>query len=191
MSHEITRAEIPLGSLVVEGFLLSDGSYRMSQQQAAMAIGEAPVYALRFLQSKDAKSLLGKGYTDYTPESLPIPTAEGARGESRINALPLEVVSAYWLYRAYKGNKQALMLCMTLMTETLERRFDSAFGITRSEEERDQRLGARLSDRDLEAIGMLLAEEDDLRREVAELRRQLKEFGADPYALPIDEGGDV
>ncbi|MEP1079631.1 hypothetical protein NDI52_29925 [Leptolyngbya sp. PL-A3] len=69
-------------------------------------------------------------------------------------------------------------------------RFDAAFGITWSEDERDQQLSARLSDRDLEAIGMLLAEDDDLRRENIKLRWQLAEFGADPYALPGDEGGD-
>ena len=187
MSDEITRSEIPIGSLVVDGFRLSDGSYRMSQKQAAEAIGEAPVYALRFLRSSDAKTLLGEGYTDYTPDSFAIPTQEGQRGESRINALPLEIVSAYWLYRTFQGNKQALLLSIALMTETLERRFDAAFGVARSEEERDQRLSDRLSNRDLEAIGLLLAEDDDLRREVEDLQQRLIKLGEDPYQLPGDE----
>ncbi|MGG6298125.1 hypothetical protein ACQ4M4_27340 [Leptolyngbya sp. AN02str] len=182
--NEITRADISIGSIVVDGFRLADGSYRMSQQQAAEAIGEPAVYALRFLRSRDSKDALGEDYTDYTPESLPVPTKEGARGESRINALPIEVVVAYWMYRSYKGNRRAFMLSIALMAETLERRFDAAFGVSRSEDDRNQKFSDRLSDRELEALGMMLAQDDDLRRENAELRRILQENGLDPYQLP-------
>ena len=59
--------------------------------------------------------------------------------------------------------------------------------MARSEEERDQRLSDRLSNRDLEAIGMLLAEDDDLRREVEDLRQRLIKLGEDPYQLPGSE----
>jgi len=45
------------------------------------------------------------------------------RGGSRICALPLEVIGAYWLWQAARGNKQALSLVMALLTETLERRY--------------------------------------------------------------------
>ena len=60
------RAIVRIGDLEVEGFMLPDGSYRMSQAQSAEVIEEAPVYALRFLRSKDSKALLEEAYTDYT-----------------------------------------------------------------------------------------------------------------------------
>ena len=186
MSDKATRTEITIGSYSIEGFMLPDGSYTLSQTQAAEVVGEPEINARRFLTSRGIKALLGE---DYTPDTFEIQSSpEQGRGASRIRGLPLEIVSAYWLWQSYKGNKQALALCMALMTETLERRFDTAFGISRSEEERDQRLSDRLSSRDLEAIGMLLAEDDDLRRENAELRQQLTELGADPYELPGDDG---
>ena len=70
--------------------MLPDGSYRMAQNQAASAIREDPVYALRLLRSKDSKSLLGESFTDYEPESIEIQPDTGKRGQSCINALPLE-----------------------------------------------------------------------------------------------------
>jgi hypothetical protein len=104
------RATIPIGTIEIEGFMLSDGSHRMSQAQAASVIGESPVYALRFLKAKDSKALLREGCTDYIPESIEIESDPGKRGQSRTNALPLSVVSIHWLYRSYRGNKQALVL---------------------------------------------------------------------------------
>jgi hypothetical protein len=120
------RATVQIGPLSVDGFQMPDGSYRMSQAGAAKAISESPVYALRFLTSKDSKALLGEAYTDYTPEPIEVEATQGDRGQTRINALPLEVVSAYWLYRAFKGNKAAFTLTWALIQETLERRFDKA-----------------------------------------------------------------
>ncbi|MEG4577414.1 hypothetical protein QUA56_32815 [Microcoleus sp. N3A4] len=64
----------------------------------------------------------------------------GQRGQTRINALPLDVVTAYWLTRAYKGNRKAFLLSWTLLTESLERRFDEAFGVTRTPQERNELL---------------------------------------------------
>jgi hypothetical protein len=98
-SVKASRAIVQIGSIQVDGFMLPDGSYRMSQAQAAEAIEEPPVYALRFLRSKDSKALLEETYTDYTPESVEVEPESGKRGQTRINALPLEVVSAYWLTR--------------------------------------------------------------------------------------------
>lgn len=182
-SVKATRATVPVGSLTVDGFMLPDGSYRMSQAQAAQAIEESPVYALRFLQSKDSRALLGEAYTDYTPESVEVESEPGNRGQTRINALPLEVVTAYWLTRAYKGNKKAFVLSWALLTETLERRFDSAFNITRAESERDEILIQRAQqlEQDLALLGEAYALQDDERREL-EIWRQLgEEQGINPW----------
>lgn len=185
-STKATRAPIQIATLAVDGFMLPDGAYRMSQAQAAEAIEEPPVYALRFLQSKDSKALLGDAYTDYTPESLEVEPEPGKRGQTRINALPLEVVSAYWLTRAIRGNRKAFLLSWALLTESLERRFDAAFGVARSESERDDRLSGRIQqlEQDLERLGQGFAIEDLVLQERDYFERLLRDNGIDPWGLP-------
>ncbi len=178
-----TRATVQIGALTVDGFQLPSGDYRMSQAQASEAIGDPPVYALRFLRSNDSKALLGEGYTDYTPDTIEVESEEGKRGQTRINALPLPVVTAYWLYRSHRGNKQALSLVWALLTESLERRFDAAFGVTRTEQERDEVLAARVQqlESDLARLGEGFALDDFTRQERDYFERLLRENGIDPY----------
>ena len=194
-STKATRATVTIGTLSVEGFRMPNGDYRMSQQQAAESIGDAPVYALRFLASKNSKALLGEAYTDYKPESIEVENESGGRGQTRINALPIEVVSAYWLFRSHQGSKEAFTLSWALITESLERRFDSAFGLTRTDQERDDRLSSRIQqlERDLTQLGdayaldevtplQLEAVRDELRHkddEITRLRNALAERGID------------
>ncbi len=148
-----TRATVTIGSLPIDGFMLPDGSYRVSQTQAAEAVGLTERNAREFLQSKALKSLMGEGYTDQKTEIEP--DESQGRGGTRINAIPIEVVGKYWLWQASKGNKKALALVDALMTETIERRFDVAFGVTRTEQERDDRLTNRIQqlEQDLTALG--------------------------------------
>lgn len=180
------RRPVNIGNIGVQGYQMPDGSYRMSQANAADAIEEPPVYALRFLQSKDSKALLGERYTDYTPEQIEVESDPGKRGQTRINALPLDVVSAYWLYRSYRGNKKAFALCLALMTETLERRFDAAFGVSRTNEEYDQRLSDRVEQlqSDLDRLGEAFAESDILREENSRLKDQVRRLGEEPWQIP-------
>ncbi|MFZ4664859.1 MAG: hypothetical protein ACOYME_00350 [Prochlorotrichaceae cyanobacterium] len=89
----------------------------------------------------------------------------------------------YWLYQAFRGNKQAISLCVALMTETLERRFDSAFGVSRSEQERDQRLSDRLQrlQQDLDRLGEGFALDDLIRQERDRFEQKLIDHGIDPW----------
>ncbi len=187
-SVRAVRAAVQIGSLTVEGFMLPDGSYRMSQTQAAECVGLSERNAREFLQSKALKSLLGEGYTPANSEIEP--DAEQVRGGSRIRALPLEVVGAYWLWQAARGNKQALSLVMALLTETLERRFDNAFDVTRTELERNELLSQRV--RQLERdISEAFWVDDEIRIERDHYERLLRENGIEPWGLPGsgDESG--
>lgn len=141
------------------------------------------------MESKAFKSLLGEGYTDYTPEQIEIEPEPGRRGQSRFNALPLEVATAYWVNQCFQGNKQALALVMALATETLERRFDTAFGVTRSEQERNERLQERIQqlETDLSNLGEAFAMDDQIRSERDYLERLLLQHGIDPWALPDEQ----
>jgi len=42
----------------------------------------------------------------YTPDTIEIESSEEVRGQSRFNALPLEVVTAYWLTQAGEGTNR-------------------------------------------------------------------------------------
>ena len=178
-----TYARITIGSLTVDAYMLPDGGYRMSQTQTAEAIGLAEVSARRFLGSKAIKGLLGKGYT---PDTLAVEKGDSKRGGRRINALPLEVVSAFWLQQCIKGNKKAIALTMALLTESLERRFDSAFGVERSEEAYNTLLFNRVESLETD-VDAAYAVADDMARENQELWFYIRANNL-PGPYQIEEG---
>ena len=175
-SIKATRATVAVGGLTVDAFMLPDGSYRMSQTQAAEAVGKDEINARRFLTSKSINAIRGKGYTPDSIES----------GQTRFNALPLDVVTAYWLYQSSQSNKQALALVWALLSESLERRFDNAFGVVRTEQERNDATTARIKalEKDLANLGEGFEIDADKDREIAYLTSLLKENGIEPYGLP-------
>ncbi len=184
-SVKATRAAVTIGSLTVDGFMLPDGSYRMSQTQAAECIGDDPVYARNFLTSKTFKALRGERYT---PETFEVDASNQARGQTRIQGWDLDVVFAYWTYRCFKGNKAAFALILALGTETLERRFDNAFGVSRTEQERDEQISQRLQqlEKDLTRLGETYALNDDIQRERDYFEKLLRENGIDPWEKPSE-----
>jgi hypothetical protein len=56
-SVRTVRASMPIGSVTVDGFMLPNGSYRMSQTQVAECVEKPEIYTRRFLDSKTLKSL--------------------------------------------------------------------------------------------------------------------------------------
>jgi hypothetical protein len=184
-SIKATRADVQIGALTVDGFMLPDGSYRMSQTQAAESVDRPEINARRFLTSRAINALLGGGYT---PDTIEIDEAQ-ARGRGRFNALPLEVVSAYWLNQASQGNQKAYALIWALLTESLERRFDTAFGVDRTEQERNDRLIATVEqlERQLTRLGEAYGMGDEARDQLAYLNRWLEERGLDPWEIRESE----
>lgn len=176
---KVVRASVQIGSLVVDGFMLPDGGYRMSQTQAAECIKDDPIYARNFLVSKDAKPLLGKGFT---PEPFEVDSTGQVRGQTRIQGWLLKVVYAYWVYRCYKGSKQAFNLVIALGTESLERRFDTAFGVTRTEGERNDLLSERIQELEADFREAFWVD-DKARIERDHYERLLKEHGIDPWEI--------
>ena len=186
-SIKATRATVAIGSLPVDGYMLPDGSYRMSQTQAAETVGKEEFNARDFLASKTFKRLSGEGYTD--GKITEIESESQTRGQSRFRALPLEVVVIYWVYQCYRGNKQAFSLLIALATDSLERRFDDAFGVARTEQERNDATTARIKalEKDLDNLGEGFAIDADKDREIAYLTSLLKENGIEPYGLPSSD----
>lgn len=182
-SIKATRASVQIGALEVDGFMLPDGSYRMSQTQTAECVGMTERNAREFLDSKTFKRLTDE---DYTPAIFEIESETQTRGQSRFRALPLEVVVIYWVYQCYRGNKQAFNLLVALATETLERRFDTAFGVTHTEQERNERLQERIRQLETEfsQLGEAFAIDDQIRSERDYFESLLLQHGIDPWALP-------
>jgi hypothetical protein len=183
-SVKATRATVTIGSIIIEGFMLPDGAYRMSQTQAAEIIQLTERNAREFLDSKTFKRLTGEAYT---PAIFEIEAGDQQRGQSRFRGLPLAVVVIYWTYQCYRGNQQARDLLVALATETLERRFDRAFGVARSEDEWDQRLAdGVIAQLENDLSGAFEEADTALSREKL-LEQQLRELGVEPWALPEGE----
>lgn len=208
-SIKATRASVRIGALEVDGFMLPDGSYRMSLSQAAECVEKTAQGISNFLKSKTLKRLLAEagGISNflhsatvealsddtYTPDQFLVDIGdEGSQGQTRIRGVRIEIVSLYWHWESFRGNKRAFILVTGLLTETLERRFDVAFGVTRTETEWNERLIQRNQqlERALAELGEAFTIEDDIRRERDYFERLLLQHGIDPWTLPNTEEHD-
>lgn len=107
-SIRATRASVQIGSLEVDGFMLPDGSYRMSLTQAAECVEKTAQGISNFLKSKTLKRLLGEaeGISNfwqstavdalsgdtYNPELFLVDIGDtGSQGQTRIRGVHLEV----------------------------------------------------------------------------------------------------
>jgi len=128
------RATIELGDRILQVFQLPDGEYGLSQTQVGELPGKDENYVRKFLGSKSPEAL---PYKNFTPVKLPV---EGER--TRINLIPIDLAIAFWTKEATAGNVEAARLLGACAVESIERRADKAFGIERTEVERNQRLVA-------------------------------------------------
>lgn len=99
----------------------------MIQTQATKIIDRGNSSIISFLTSKDGKALLDKGL-----ELSDFPITDGARP---IQIIPITIVSAYWLKQALLGNSDAEALAYACVVESLERRCDTVFKATKTEDE--------------------------------------------------------
>jgi heme oxygenase len=101
----------------------------------------------------------------------------------------LDVVTAYWLYQSSQDNQKALALVWALLSESLERRFDDAFGVVRTEQERNEATTSRIKalESDLANLGEGFALDDEIRRERNYFESLLKQNGIEPYGLPSSD----
>ncbi|QSJ20091.1 hypothetical protein JYQ62_16085 [Nostoc sp. UHCC 0702] len=119
MTNKAKRAVISIAGIEVEVFQMPNGEYAMSQTQVAQAINMVESGFRRFLQSKEAKVLLGNdlGFV-----------AISIAGTGRaINAVPINIVSLFWNYQSHNGSDKAFALVNACVIEALERRYDNAW----------------------------------------------------------------
>ena len=128
------RATIKLGDIQIDGYQLPDGIYKVSTQTFKETLNSLIGNSTG---KKYLKPILGASKS--IVENVKI---EGYNRSITMYGLDTfsEVVAAY----AQLGNQRAIAILVACMSESLERRFDHAFGVQRTEEERNDRLIARL-----------------------------------------------
>jgi hypothetical protein len=97
-----------------------------------------------FLDGKSPEALAFKGYTCQKMR------VEGER--ITIDAVPIELATAYWRYWDKRDNLEAQALIDACVAEAIERRADRVFGIHRTEEEYNQRLQEKIVQRVVDAF---------------------------------------
>lgn len=131
-SITVSRAVIQLGEIDLDVFRLFTGGYQLSAEGTSRAIGKPRNGMLRFLQSNSPQALPYKDFRGYTMQV--------ENEHTQIKGVPFELAVAYWTKEALAGNLEAVALLAACAVEALERRADRAFGVERTEEERNQRL---------------------------------------------------
>ena len=134
MIIKAVRATIKLGDIEIVGYQLPDGTYKVSQQTFKDTLDS-------LIGNSTGKKYL-KPLLDNSSSMVDAVKVEGYNRPIKMYGLDTfsEGVSVY----AKLGNKKAVAILVACMSEALERRFDTAFGIVRSEEERNTRMQARI-----------------------------------------------
>ena len=130
------RSTFTLGVKELSCFQRPDGSRFLSQSEVCRAVNKPAKRMVELLESKKGQALIDKGFE------------KGLEKEPVVNSKPitpvtLEQATTFWALELSIGNLEALALVTACSTETLERRVDRAFGVTRTEFERDDLLRQR------------------------------------------------
>lgn len=134
--YKAIRTTIKLGDIELDVFQLPNGSYWMSLSQMAETLRfdkrrGSDLLALEVIKTLATYDVQGSGFI-----------AEDSK--QTIKGITLDAVSTICGYYALKGNLQAQAIMFACLVEALERRADFAFNVTRSEDERNDRLKQRM-----------------------------------------------
>jgi hypothetical protein len=160
-------ATIQIGEQSIDCYQMPDGSYRFSMRQVSELVG----YASNWLSKATNRAVASEYQKQAKPlsskKSVPIPGQQltvdilqnkgfkGVTVEAKIErsknaystakTISLEDTTIVITHAAFTDHKsEALGLAEALLMESLERRADAAFGVKRTEEERNQRLALRI-----------------------------------------------
>ena len=149
MTNKAVRATFTLGNTELDGFQKPDSSYCLNQTQVCGSVQKDKRSMRDFLASESPLALPYKALSGGKSKGTNL-TKLVVQGDTaqNITEVPLELAFAYWLKEASQGNLIALDLVAACGIEALERRLDSAFGIKRTEQERNDRLEARIDHAD-------------------------------------------
>lgn len=134
--YPLPQQVIPIGKGIdvygLPDFRTKTGRYLLSQTNAEQTVGKSGNYILRFTTSDALSALPWKGFE--------FSTFKVEKSRKPVLGIPLDLATAFWGEQANKGNKKAIALAVALMTTSLERQADIAFGVNRTAEEEVKRL---------------------------------------------------
>lgn len=141
------KAPVFIGNIEIEGLAIvaedmTNPEYRLSQSQALTVVGEDKGLLSQWARrdSKPLKALQAIGFRGYQKELTIVNDAKARKAKS----LSLEDVAILWAYLNSCGNVKATALVVASTQETLERRFNRAFGVKVSEDEYNDKMALRL-----------------------------------------------
>jgi hypothetical protein len=91
--------------VVVDGFLVEDGEYVMSQSDVGKAVNRDEKSLRMFLKEKQIESL-----SDSSSALGQLTDKLGRNGSRIIKVVSLDIATDFWLAQAFKGNKKAQVL---------------------------------------------------------------------------------
>jgi hypothetical protein len=131
MAEKAVIASVDFGYKKIEGLMLPDGTYAVAVPQIADLIS-----ASRNTMSRDLKRLLGDGFSPSKQSIMDV--------KQKINVVKITELMTILNKVAFAGNIQAQELLLAFAEETIERRFNNAFGIKCTEDEYNEKLTIRL-----------------------------------------------
>lgn len=140
MTKTIVRAKrttVDIAGIEIQGLMLPDGDYRMSNTDAGKAISVGSRQLGNFRNSTAFKALQDGGFQPGEITEVRMPD-----GRAIAKTSDLETIAAFWAYMS-SSNSTAFALTVALATETITRRFDRAFDQQVTEEEYDAQLVLR------------------------------------------------
>jgi hypothetical protein len=129
---KVKATPIELGSFIITVMQMPNGSYCLSRTDVADLINNPRQSFTTFLGTN---SDLALPYKDFVPQKARIEGTSGAPSD----AIPIKIATAYWRYWDKKDNLIASAIVDACVQESIERRADVAFGVIRSEQERNER----------------------------------------------------
>lgn len=128
------REKIDIAGIEVFGYLLPDNTYALSGRNVTDAI---EVQHKSLVEKFRVKSLKSLPHNDSSLGEIRAVTGE------KFIPVSIEDAVEYWYLMSMDGNKRAAALLRALAIESIERRFDRAFGKVVTEQERDLKLAER------------------------------------------------
>jgi hypothetical protein len=138
-----TKATIKIGNISIDCYQMPDGCYKLAVNQVAKACNLDWRRFAEILEKKDVKALLPDGLVP--PDAILKSRIETVDGIRQASLVDLKYVGLFW---NNCGTPEGHYLASACIIEALERRADAAFGVVRSEEERNDRLAARVDHAD-------------------------------------------
>jgi hypothetical protein len=137
ISQKAVGVKINLGSIEINGYMLPDGSYRLSKGQSCDIVGLDRKRLSQLQEKNSLKAIIGAG-SSLSQKEL---TKYNVAGQNaKVDLIPIEMALIIW---TEVGSDASKALVIAAAAESIERRLDAVVGKVRTEQEYNDRLEFR------------------------------------------------